>query len=81
MFRLGRVLHISGNNNLILRTKIMPILRTPAFDDEMKKVGVVSDVFGPVDHPYVSIKPSLNGFERCVGKTLYVMRAEGEGRK
>lgn len=81
MFRLGKVLHVSSNNNIILRTKILPILRTPALDDQLKQVGIVSDLFGPADHPYVSVRPSLEGFERYVGKTLYVMKAERGGEK
>lgn len=43
------------------------------FDEELKHVGKIVDIFGPVDHPYVSVKSNIDGCECYVGRPLYVM--------
>ena len=42
-------------------------------DEGLKPVGRVFDVFGPVKNPYVSVEPSIDELERCIGRPLYVM--------
>ena len=71
MNRLGKVLHLSSSKNLILRTKNKVQAKTPVLDEELHQVGIIFDVFGPVNNPYVSIKPTVNNAERYVGHFLY----------
>lgn len=76
MNRLGKVLHLSSNKNLILRTKNKVKTRAVVLNDELKQVGLVFDIFGPINNPYVSIKPTVNNPEQYVGCFLYTMNVE-----
>lgn len=75
MNKLGTVLHVSGSRKLILRASAKIKVRTgiEALDEELKLVGRIVDVFGPVKNPYVSVKPTIDGLERYVGHPLYVI--------
>jgi len=82
---LGTVLHTSSHRNLIIRgeetDKIYIKSRSPkinsmVFDTKKKKIGKISDIFGPVKRPYFSIKlfknvtnENLRGFKH---KNVYV---------
>ncbi|MCL7412446.1 MAG: Gar1/Naf1 family protein [ANME-2 cluster archaeon] len=63
MKTLGTVLHTSSHKNLIVRgdknnTKniLLPRMNNVVLNRKMKKLGKVNDVFGPVDHPYFSVR-------------------------
>jgi len=71
--RLGKVLHLSSNRNLILRTGIKVDPQTIVLDNHLNQIGKVNDVFGPVASPYISIKPLVRIPEKYVGNILYVM--------
>jgi RNA-binding protein len=60
---LGTVLHTSSHKNLIVRgdenknkKTLLPGMNNVVFNRKMKKLGKVNDVFGPVDHPYFSVR-------------------------
>lgn len=72
MRKLGRVLHLSKNKNLIIRTSTPPQIGEKVIDRKNQKVGTVKDVFGPVKNPYVSVKPDVGSPEKYVGKTIYL---------
>ncbi|MEE8570837.1 MAG: Gar1/Naf1 family protein [Candidatus Bathyarchaeia archaeon] len=73
MNRLGKVIHLSSNKNLILRSKLTLKLRTTVVDNRLSPIGKIHDVFGPVTSPYVSIKPSVKNPKKYVGRVLYLM--------
>lgn len=69
MKKLGKILHISEvTGNLIVKSTYTPKIGAKVFDGELKEIGVVFDVFGPTNSPYVSIKPTSN---KIAGKTLF----------
>jgi len=70
--RLDRVLHLSKSGRLILRTHSKVKLGAVALNQDLKNVGTVFDVFGPVENPYVSVKPSVRDPGQYVGQLLYV---------
>ena len=74
--RLGEVLHLSTNKNLILRTKSNVKTKIPVFSEELHQIGVIYDIFGPVDNPYVSIKPTIDNSKQYIGHILYTMNSE-----
>ena len=45
------------------------------FSQDLKNVGKVFDVFGPVKNPYISVRPNVRDPNNYVGQLLYV----GEG--
>lgn len=73
MKRIGKVLHLSKNNNWILRTKVKPILHKNVFDEKLKKIGKIFDIFGPVTMPYISVKPLVMNPEKYLAQVLYIM--------
>ena len=65
MKRLGTVLHLSVHHNLIIRGdkmespepfKSLPKINSVVVNKSVKQIGKVSGIFGPVDHPYISVK-------------------------
>ncbi len=56
--RLGTVLHVM-NDQVIVRAgklNIKRVLNATVVTADKRQIGTVYDVFGPVGHPYVSIK-------------------------
>ncbi|MCK5592890.1 hypothetical protein E3J74_08305 [Candidatus Bathyarchaeota archaeon] len=71
MQRIGRVLHISSNRNMILKAENLPRIRDRVVDEKLKPVGTVLDIFGPVSSPYVSVKTEMGDLHRLVNRVLY----------
>lgn len=68
---LGTVLHISTHKNIIIRgdkkdNLALPKLNSIVFNHKMKKLGKINDVFGPVDHPFFSVR----AFEHITGENF-----------
>jgi RNA-binding protein len=70
--RLGRVLHTSPSRNIIIKTENLPKIGETVVDENLKPVGKIFDIIGPVSSPYVTIKPTTTEPEKLVNKTLYV---------
>lgn len=72
---LGKVLHLSKSGNIIvssLKLRNLPRTGVKAFDSDRIVIGKVSEVFGPVSSPYVSVKPFNKDKEALIGKMVYV---------
>ncbi len=41
-------------------TKLENILKKQVFNEEYEKIGYIKDIFGPIDHPFISVKPLTN---------------------
>lgn len=72
MQRLGRALHISPNRSVIVKVEAVPKIGEKVVDENLKTVGKVFDVFGPVSSPYVTVKPTIQKPEKLINKVLYV---------
>ncbi len=84
MQRLGTVLHVSSSKSLILKAEKSPRINDKVVDENLKSVGTVFDVFGPVSSPYVTVKPNVEEPQRFVNHILYVFpsrRRKGKKRK
>ena len=60
MRRLGTVLHVIHNGELIVQCNGMmkeSWLNAVVLSEDLKRLGKVVDIFGPVSRPYCSIKP------------------------
>lgn len=79
MRRLGKVLHISNRGSIIIRTEKTPPVGRQAIvmDKKAQEVGIIIDVFGPVNFPYVAIKPN-RGYnpQKLVGQMLYLYKKQ-----
>jgi RNA-binding protein len=79
--RIGRVLHLSSSRSLIVKIEKTPKIGETVVDENLKPVGKVFDIFGPVSSPYAVVKPTLREAEKLAGKTLYVFPSKGERRR
>ena len=71
MQRLGRVLHVSSSRNLILKAENVPRIGDRVVNHDLRRVGTVCDVFGPVSSPYVAVRPEAEEPQSLVDSPLY----------
>ncbi|MEM2092718.1 MAG: Gar1/Naf1 family protein [Candidatus Bathyarchaeia archaeon] len=72
MTRLGLVLHVSANRNLIVKLEKTPRIGEKVVDENFRHIGDVFDIFGPVTAPYAAIKPKISNPEILVSRVLYI---------
>lgn len=72
------MLHVSGSGKLVIKTKKKVKRGIQVFDEKLSKVGEVSEVFGPVEHPYISIKSEMREVEHYIGCSLYANEDEAK---
>jgi len=70
--RLGRVLHITPSRNIIVKIENLPKIGENVVDENLKPIGKVFDILGPVSSPYAAVKPATREIEKLVNKVLYV---------
>jgi rRNA processing protein Gar1 len=80
----GKGLHTTSRG-LVVRADQAPKMGQMALDSKGKRIGSVSDIFGPVKSPYVVIKPA-SGFSKVdlgkfINSDIYMGEMHGEGRK
>ena len=80
---LGRVLHLT-RRGLVVRVEGPPPIGREVYDRSNKKVGTILDIFGPVNSPYVAIKPEKglkeDDLSGIVGSELYIIEGERHGK-
>jgi RNA-binding protein len=86
--RLGTALHVVQNKLILQSEQIVgsetSIPRTNSWvvDQKRTRVGKVLDIFGPINHPYIIVRPN-RGVDAAanVGKKLYIDEAPGRDSK
>jgi RNA-binding protein len=51
----------------------LPRIGAKVVDENLKSVGSVFDIFGPVSSPYVAVRTSVGRSQSLVGNTLYII--------
>ena len=80
MQRIGCVIHISSNGNIILKADNVPHIGNQAINENLKPVGTVTDIFGPIAKPYVAVRPSVNEPNSYVNHVLYAAQPPSKKR-
>ena len=88
MKRLGTALHVVQNKLILHGEQIdgsetnIPRTNSWVVDQKRTKIGKVFDIFGPVNHPYIIVRPN-RGVDAAahVGKKLYIDEASGRDGK
>jgi len=78
---IGTVMHISkSTGQLIVRAREEANIGDFVYDFKRKRVGVVFDFFGPVESPYIAVKPHSDptGF---VGAELFIEERSREKKR
>jgi RNA-binding protein len=70
--RLGRVLHITPSRNIIVKIENLPKIGENVVDEDLKNIGKVFDILGPVSSPYAVVKPAIREIKKLANKVLYV---------
>ncbi len=77
MRRLSKVIHLTNQRHLVTRVspnqiKALRIGQTVVTKD-LNRLGKIFDIFGPVNHPFVSIKlnQGIKTPENLVGELIY----------
>ena len=81
MQRLGRVLHVSQSRNIIITIENLPKIGETVVDENLKSIGKILDIFGPVSSPYASVKPTVQEIGEFVDKMLYVLPSKSRKGK
>ena len=73
--RLGKILHLSKSRSLIVKLSSEPSAEvgSKVLNSRLRDVGIIQDIFGPVNSPYVSIRPTVPDPSSLVGKIVYVV--------
>jgi len=71
--KLGRVITLTPAQNLVVKTEKAPKIGSSVVDDNLKDVGRVFDIIGPVTSPYAIVRPSVNEPEKLTSKQLYLL--------
>ena len=73
MQRIGVVLHVGSSGNMILRAENLPRIGDQVTDENLKRVGTVFDVFGPVSAPYAAVRPSVDEPTQFINHVVYAV--------
>jgi RNA-binding protein len=79
--RLGRALSLTPSQNIVVRTDKTPKIGAVVVDENLKNVGRIFDIIGPVSAPYAIVRPTVKRPEKLASKQLYVILSKKERSK
>ncbi len=74
MEQLGIVRELSHTGLLVVRGRYAPAIGSKVLDRSKRPIGVVKRIFGPVERPYLSVRPKTKDTRklmRLIGATVY----------
>jgi RNA-binding protein len=77
--RLGKIINLTPSRNFIVKTEKAPKIGLSVFDQNLKAVGKVFDIIGPVSSPYAVVKPMVKEPEKLVNQPLYLLLSKKTG--
>jgi len=72
---------MSPSRNIVIKVEDVPRIGETVVDENLRPVGKILDVFGPVSSPYTTIKPTIREPEKLTNKTLYVLPSKRRKEK
>lgn len=81
MQRLGLILHVTPSRNIIVKIENVPRIGETVVDENLKPVGKVFDILGPVSSPYATIAPTIRDPEKLAKKTVYILPSKRRKEK
>jgi len=72
---------MSQSRNIIVKVEKVPRIGETVVDENLKPVGKVFDLIGPLSSPYALVKSSIKEPEKLVNARLYVSPQKGERRR
>ena len=72
---------MTPSRNVIAKIENVPRIGETVVDENLKPVGKVFDILGPVSSPYASIVPTIRDPEKLANKTVYVLPSKRRKEK
>jgi len=79
--RLGLILHISPSHNIIAKVENTPRIGDTVVDENLKPIGKIFDILGPVSSPYAAIRPTVRDPEKLTNKKVYIFPSKRRKEK
>jgi RNA-binding protein len=76
--RLGKVFSVTPSHNVVVKLDKTPQIGSAVIDENLKVVGKVFDIIGPVASPYAVVKPTIKEPEKLANKQLYLLLSRKE---
>ena len=76
--RLGKVLSVTPSQSIVVKIDKPPKMGAAVIDENLKVVGRIFDIIGPVSSPYAIVKPSIKDPEKLTNRQLYVSPSRRE---
>jgi RNA-binding protein len=66
---------------MVVKTDKTPQIGLAVVDENLKVVGKIFDIIGPVSSPYAVVKPAVKEPEKLTNKPLYLLLSKKERSK
>jgi rRNA processing protein Gar1 len=66
---------------MIMKVENIPRIGDTVVDENLKPVGKVFDILGPVSSPYAAIRPTIRNPEKLVNQPVYVIPSKRRKEK
>ncbi len=74
--RLGKVINVTPSQNIVVKVDKAPKVGSSVVDGDLRAVGRIFDVVGPVASPYAIVKASIQHPEKLANQQLYTAPSE-----
>ena len=72
---------MSPSRNIIMKIENLQRIGETVVDENLRPVGKIFDILGPVLSPYAAIKPLISEPEKLTNKILYVLPSKRRKEK
>ena len=72
---------MTPSHNIIAKVENVPRIGETVVDENLKPVGKVFDILGPVSSPYATITATVRDPEKLTSKTVYVLPSKRRKEK
>jgi RNA-binding protein len=79
--KLGRVRILTPSKNIIVKTEKPPKIGTEVVDENLKVIGKIFDIIGPVTAPYAVVKPIVSEPAKLANKSIYLLLSKTKRSK
>jgi RNA-binding protein len=69
---------LTPSKNIIVKTEKEPKIGSEVIDENLKVVGKVFDIIGPVSAPYAVVKPTVSEPAKLLNKPVYLLLSKTE---